>query len=99
MIGPRITMAKFYTSYSNTCSAARNTINLNLANSGCDSDTRAVSGETGLRYLVSECALVQVGLSIEANDLVLDEDTRAEFANLTPRRRASDSAARGRDGC
>lgn len=75
IIGPATTIKTFYSSYSDVCAAQGNNLTLTLGTNFC-------GGGAGLTYLAKYCVLVQVGMSISAQEFVINENSSLMFSGL-----------------
>lgn len=77
VIGFSATIGAFYTKYGNACNAAQNNMSLNMTSAQC--------GGTGkqIGLTMHACVLTGVGFSIQAQQLVINENSSMEFANMS----------------
>lgn len=77
VIGPRLSMKRYYTNFSDVCQAGVNNIQLHLTRADC-SNGRSAS----VKYLAKFCVLVQIGMAVAAQDMLINENSQLMFANL-----------------
>jgi hypothetical protein len=95
VIGPGVALAAFYKAFSDVCQARCNTLDLNLGPNNCDADCVAggvaeIVGGSGLvkspnstlRYTAKFCVLTQIGMSVQAQDFVINENSQIMFTGL-----------------
>lgn len=86
IVGPALAMQAFYTSFSDVCAAGTNNISVNLSRSSCGATGATAgaptSGTRTVSYNAKYCVLVQIGMSVSANDLVVNESSQLMFSNL-----------------
>lgn len=86
IVGPALAMEAFYQSFSDVCAAGTNNISVNLTRSACGAGANtpagAVTNSRTIRYNAKYCVLVQIGMSVSANDLVVNESSQLMFSNL-----------------
>lgn len=78
VLGPRPVAAAFYTTYGNVCNAATNNLNFS-AQAGCNSQSLGGS----LTFGVQNAVIVSIGLSVGAQDMVINENLAMTFISLT----------------
>ena len=91
VVGPGVSIAAFYTKYSDVCQANTNSIVLDLTQSTCGLGpppliaAPGVTGvsNTGLVYTAKFVVLTQIGMTVNANDLVINENSQSMFSNLS----------------
>lgn len=85
IVGFGYSMGAFYTTYGNACKAKENTLTIKLGSSICgfsgDKTSGAVSGIKSVA--MSACVLTSVGMSVQAQQLIVNENSAMEFANMT----------------
>lgn len=82
IVGPALAMQAFYSSFSDVCAAGRNNISVNLTRSACGTGGNAATNSRTIKYNAKYCVLVQIGMSVAANDLVVNESSQMMFSNL-----------------
>lgn len=83
VLGPRPLAFLFYTIYGNPCNAANNTINLSMQQ-GC-LDANDPTGAATLETMSILGVLLQsVGFSIQAEQMMINEQAQAMFISLIP---------------
>lgn len=82
VIGPAVQLAAFYDRYGDVCMAANNTIGIGVASScglAADEGT-GLFGSTAM--FLQFCVLTQVGIAVQAQDLVISENNGVMFSNV-----------------
>lgn len=74
VVGPSVVVAGFYEKFGDVCNAGQNIITLELDPLACDGDS--------LTYNMKFVVLVQVGLSIAAQDMLVNENSSLMFSGL-----------------
>ncbi len=82
IVGPALAMQAFYQSYSDVCKAGTNNISVNLTRSACGTGNNAATTSRTIKYNAKYCVLIQLGMSVSANDLVINENSQLMFSNL-----------------
>jgi hypothetical protein len=89
VIGPRAVQVAFYTKYGNMCNARTNTINLSSIGSICGTDASLTGvvlsqGQTGQasKYSMKFCIITNIGITIGAQDMVVNEQLQLMFVSL-----------------
>jgi hypothetical protein len=77
VVGPKATIVKMYEVYGNICNACRNTMALQLNEVDCCANQQAA-----LTYTIKYVVLVQVGVSIQAMDMLINEVSQLMFSGL-----------------
>lgn len=77
VIGLAAIMAAFYTKYGDVCNAATNDIQANVTNGD-----EAPCVTKKINYTAKFCVLVQIGLSVGAQDMVINKNNQFMFSNL-----------------
>lgn len=78
VLGPRPVAAAFYTTYGNVCNAATNNLNFS-AQAGCNSQS---STGGALTFGVQNAVIVSIGLSVGAQDMVINEQLAMTYVSL-----------------
>ena len=81
IVGPGVIMSAFYTRFGDVCNAAQNTINLYIG-TGCASAGGTTSTFTNAKFTISYVVLINVGISVGAMDMVINEQLQLMFINL-----------------
>jgi hypothetical protein len=77
VVGLAAIMQAFYAKYGDVCQAATNAIQINVAN-GDESPCTDVL----INYTAKYCVLTQIGLSVGAQDMVINKNNQLMFSNL-----------------
>jgi hypothetical protein len=78
IVGPKLVLKAFYDKFSDVCEAGTNDIELKLTRAQCSSG----GGSKTVMYRCKYCVLVQIGVSVQANDLVINENSQLQFSNM-----------------
>ena len=84
ILGPRPVQTAFYSKFGNVCNAATNIISLQMA-TGCQtsgSGGGVVGGLGQLSYLLRNCVLISIALSVAAMDMIINEQLQGMFISL-----------------
>lgn len=76
VLGPKVSMKQYYENFSDVCQAETNDIELRMANAECH------SGGKSVKYKAKYCVLIQIGMSVTSQDLVINENSQLMFSNL-----------------
>jgi hypothetical protein len=76
VVGPSTVLKAYYTKFGDVCQAKTNTIQLYFKPLACQTDTFAV-------YTCAYCVIVQLGISVAAQDLVVNENSQLMFSSMT----------------
>lgn len=79
VVGPKLAMKAYYDEYSDVCAAAKNDISLKLTKVDCNTKG---GGTKTITYIAKYCVLVQIGMSVSAQDMVINENSQIMFSNL-----------------
>lgn len=79
VIGPKGTIAAMYVRFGDVCRAKTNVINLELTETDCSADG---GGAFRTTYTMKNCVITQVGLSVEAQAMIINESTAMMFSSL-----------------
>jgi hypothetical protein len=89
VIGPNQTIALFYSEYGDVCQACKKDINLSLSEQDCcgGQAAGAIAGGAGvagnaLTFVLQYVVLVQIGVSINAQDMLINESGQLMFSGL-----------------
>jgi hypothetical protein len=74
VIGPKTSMAQFYTVYGNVCQAKQNAIAIGFQ-TGCD-------GGQFSTYTLTGIVIVNIGFAVQAMDMVFNENTALQFVDM-----------------
>lgn len=77
VVGPGVSMKLFYDNFGDVCKAANNTCVVDLAPNIC-----AGQGQAKAVYTVKYCVLVSIGVSVAAQDFVVNENSQLMFSGL-----------------
>jgi len=86
IVGFGFSMSAFYGKYGNACDAKKNTLSIALGSSVCatSGDPAAIGAIAGNKTVtMSACVLSSVGMSVQAQQLIVNENSAMEFANMT----------------
>lgn len=75
ILGFAASINAFYVKYGSACEAGRNTMTLALNSAQC-------TGGDQIKLKMSYCVLTSVGVSVNAQQLVINENCGMEFANM-----------------
>ena len=78
VIGPGSVLVPFYQSFSDVCNAGSNNLTLNVAPNICAGSTQASPTSWTCKF----CVLIQVGMSVAAQDFVINESSTIMFSGL-----------------
>lgn len=76
VIGFAASIGAFYRKYGSACNAANNNMSLALASAQC-------VGAAPIALTMRYCVLTSVGFSVQAQQLVINENSSMEFANMS----------------
>ena len=83
IVGFGYTMGKFYKEYGDACQAKDKTLRLKLGSSVCAAASSG-TGILGVKTIsMSACVLTSVGFSVQAQQLIVNENSAMEFANMS----------------
>jgi hypothetical protein len=77
IIGPSVIMSSFYTTFGNPCNVRQNVMQLNVA-STCEGG----AFKKAASYLISYIILTSVGLTVGAQDMVVNEQLQMMFVKM-----------------
>lgn len=80
VLGPGLAIREYYEKFSDICAAEANSIRINLTGGTCSGPGQV--GATTFAYLAKRCVLVNLGINVNANDLVLNSNSALMFSNL-----------------
>ncbi len=92
VVGPGVSIKAFYDNFGDVCKAGTNTCELNLTPNICGvgaasaaiagGAAAAAVGATRVKYTVKYCVLISVGVSVSAQDFVVNENSQLMFSGL-----------------
>lgn len=96
VIGPKLSMKAYYTTFSDVCEAGTNDIEVRLSRADCSPAAPAgaavvvgalprnpfIGGNKTVSYKAKFCVLIQIGMSVSAQDMVINENSQLMFSNL-----------------
>jgi len=99
IVGPSAAVSRFHADFGNVCRAASNTVGLELAGVGCGvRENRTLTDQTHERrdsdvnlrgkkaiYHARFCVLMQMGMQVDAQNLLINENSQMQFASLEHR--------------
>ena len=80
IIGPKGTVCEIYRTYGDVCKARENVLNLDLEETDCSSAGGIGSGRSS--YTLSFCVITGVGISVAAQDMIINESTTLMYGSL-----------------
>lgn len=80
VIGPGVSMKLFYDNFGDVCKARDNTCVIDLAPNSCGQLGPVNNG--GGKYTAKYCVLVSIGMSVAAQDFVINENSQLMFSGL-----------------
>jgi hypothetical protein len=82
VIGPKTTIKELYKEYGDVCKSCNNTIELQLKETDCcQADTTTANGSE-ITYTLKHVVLIQVGIQIGAQDMMINEQSSLMFSGL-----------------
>lgn len=83
VVGPQATIAQIYSQYGDACKACVNDLVLNFNEQACCVGGKAgTTGDMQLMFTLKFCVLQQVGAALNANDMIVNENTSIMFSDL-----------------
>jgi len=96
IIGPGVTMQAFYDNFGDVCNACHNNVVIDLSPNICAAGAGAALAAVGgplaavdrtrvggrARYLCKFCVLTRIGMSVAAQDFVVNENSELMFSSL-----------------
>jgi hypothetical protein len=79
VIGPTGSVCEIYSEYGDVCKAKGNIINLTLEETDC-SEGGEGTGKT--RLILKGCVITQIGISVQAQDMIINENLAMMFSSL-----------------
>lgn len=81
VLGPRQVQTQFYKNFGNVCNAANNNLSIVLE-TGCSADGGIGGGLGSLAFLIKNCVITGLGISVGAQDMIINEQFQAMFVSL-----------------
>ena len=83
VLGPSAVQTAFYSNYGNVCNAANNNISV-VMSTGCPTGAnQGIGGGLGtLAFLILNVVIVNLGLSVAAQDMIFNEQFQAMYVSL-----------------
>ncbi len=90
VVGPGVSIKAFYDNFGDVCKAGTNTCEIDLSPNVCGV-TSGGNGITGLiaagsspraKYTAKYCVLISIGMSVSAQDFVVNENSQLMFSGL-----------------
>lgn len=78
IMGPKLLMKPFYEAFSDICEAGNNNVQVQLDKAACGPG----GGTRRLTYVAKFCVLIQIGMNVGAQDLLINEGSSLMFSNL-----------------
>lgn len=87
VVGPGVSIKRFYDTFGDVCRARNNTVQIdlspNICGAGLISDIRSAVGlGPKAKYRAKFCVLMSVGMSVAAQDFVVNENSQLMFSGL-----------------
>jgi len=82
ILGPRPVALAFYRKYGNGCNVASNHLDLELATGCGPSGTAAANSNKSFSITMKFCLIVSIGISLNANDMMINEQLQVMYASL-----------------
>jgi len=84
VVGPNATIKALYEQYGNVCKACDNPLELTLQETNCCESGVAVTGDRNIElvYTLKYCVLTQIGISLQAQDMIINEQSQVMFSGL-----------------
>lgn len=80
VIGPSNAVAAFYTTFGCVCTAKQQNITLDLGQGDClNNGNCQPGGQQDLKYILKECVITQIGVSVAAQDMLINENVQLMF--------------------
>jgi len=87
IMGPRPIQLGFYTKFGNVCNAAQNNIDF-VAGAGCASESGGSFQNSSYAFTIKHAVIVNLGITINAQDMVINEAVALMFTALNAGRGA-----------
>jgi hypothetical protein len=81
VIGPRPLQVAFYAKYGNMCNAKTNNINLTTGG-GCPTVGINLAQQAGAKYMMRFCVITTIGITIGAQDMIINENLNLMYVSL-----------------
>jgi hypothetical protein len=78
VVGPASTVCEIYRLYGDVCEARENVLTIDLEETDCSS---GLSGRS--TYVLSFCVITGVGISVAAQDMIINESTTLMYGSLS----------------
>lgn len=83
IIGPRAIQVGFYTKFGDVCDAATNNIDITVRTAQCDTaDAARPAGGPPSVYSCKYCVIMSIGMTVAAQDMVVNEQLQMMFGSL-----------------
>lgn len=79
VIGPGVSMQAFYDNFGDVCKAKNNTCVIDLSPNIC---AASAAGGGKAKYTAKYCVLISIGVSVAAQDFVVNENSQLMFSGL-----------------
>lgn len=81
VIGPNNAVKAFYTTFGCVCTSKQQSIILDLGQGDCmgQANCGAGGGNQKLQYTLKECVITQIGVSVAAQDMLINENVQLMF--------------------
>lgn len=80
VVGPKAGIVELYKKYGNVCEAKENHLKFTLEQADCA--TTSDLGTEKLSFKLKYCVLTQVGISVQAQDMIINEHSQIMFSGL-----------------
>lgn len=77
VIGPEATIKQMYAKFGNACEACKNQMTFSLSGNASD-----CCGQQDIKYILISVVLTQVGISLNANDMLVNENSQLTFNDM-----------------
>jgi len=88
VIGPCAKIVELYKQYGDVCKACNNPLTVSLDQTNCspgeggNAADKCGCDDKSLKYMLKHCVLTQVGVSIQAQDMIINETSQIMFSGL-----------------
>jgi len=82
VIGPGVSIKAFYDNFGDVCKAQTNTCEIDLSTNVCNQQNAGDVKPPRVAYTVKYCVLVSIGMSVAAQDFVINENSQLMFSGL-----------------
>ena len=79
VVGPKVTICGVYQRYGDVCRARENVITLSLTETDCSTTS---ASDTTTTFTMLNCVITQVGVSVAAQDMVINDNTTLMYSTL-----------------